>query len=217
MMLHGRVLICLIAGVAADQGCSADANGKSTCQSTDQTALLQGRVLVHKDDAQDVENQDNEKKTEDGHSPHFHTTAAPQHRTTSAPSSQQYYKMDQGSCCCPANARISSSSECEGAHDALGLSRTAPWSGNTNAIPGQCSWGSNPFANFHWNAASTGALHLVPVDGSARSDMSPICRRMTGGSMLGGSMSPPSGSMMGGSSPPSGSMMGGSMMGGNPS
>jgi hypothetical protein len=56
-MLHGSVLICLIVGVAADQGCSVDADGKSTCQSTDQTALLQGRVKLTKDDAQEVENQ----------------------------------------------------------------------------------------------------------------------------------------------------------------
>merc|ERR1711959_380299 len=57
--------------------------------------------------------------------------------------------------------------ECEKAHDALGLHRHTVWTGATGSIPGGCSTRQSHSHDLHWNTVEPG---------SARSDMTPICR-----------------------------------------
>jgi len=87
--------------------------------------------------------------------------------TTTTTRPWSYFMMPKGSCCCSDQDRISTKAECEKAHDALGLHRHTVWKGATGSIPGGCSTRQSHSHDLHWNTAEPG---------SARSDMTPICR-----------------------------------------
>merc|ERR1712178_632904 len=74
----------------------------------------------------------------------------------------------KGSCCCAVEERILSKSDCESAHDALGLTRKNAWEGDLWSIPGGCSTRQGHSHDLHWNRQEPG---------SARSDLTAICKK----------------------------------------
>lgn len=84
------------------------------------------------------------------------------------PKPKGFYKMKQGTCCCPSAERIQSREECKQAMRTLGLKHTSLWTGNTNGIPGGCGWRNYDHHNMHWNTHEPGR---------ARKDMVPVCKR----------------------------------------
>jgi len=74
--------------------------------------------------------------------------------------------LAQGIAGCEPGLTITTEDECRAAHEALSLDIDPPWIGSHGGIPVGCS--TRGYSHrMHWNSASTG---------SARSDMTPVCR-----------------------------------------
>jgi len=98
--------------------------------------------------------------------------AAPTPVPTPAPTAPAlYYRMEAGSCCCPAVERIGTQVQCEAALAALGLERRIRWLGEQSSLPSGCSWrqpgyAGTPGPTMHFNLAA---------HGQALTGLSPIC------------------------------------------
>lgn len=84
-----------------------------------------------------------------------------------------YYKMNQGTCCCPEDDRIGTKAECEGALKTFytGGNASIAWEGSETLSPAGCAYEvlGESEGHGHWNTQALGA---------ARNDMVPICKRV---------------------------------------
>jgi len=95
-----------------------------------------------------------------------------------------YYKLEEGTCCCPDGDLIKTQAECQLALESLytGDNALIEWVGSDTVIPGGCSWrhhfhhGAGQGAGGgHWNEATAG---------TARFDQVPICKAPFGESTV---------------------------------